>query len=1199
MQEASKKFYTIGIGTSADSLELIQQFFDHIPYHHMAAFVIVQNLLPDFDGRMSELLSRYTLMGITTARDRQVLAPGNIYLIPSKKSSEVKNGRLLLSDKELKEGHCPIDFFFHSLGKEFRERAIGIIMSGSGTDGLKGLDTLHKEGGYTMIQEPESARFDAMPDVAYATDFSDFTGTPPELARQLTAILPLETEVRDSDEQKAIFNKIVFNKILNHIHSLKGIEFGRYKTPTIKRRMHRRMITLGIVSISEYYDFLLTDEDEAELLSQEFMIGVTGFFRNAEAFEVLKKKVFPSLFSAVEEGATLRVWVTGCSTGEEAYSLAILLLDYEKKNKLHNSFKIFATDIDKRALAKAALGTFDNSIEKDIKASILSRYFTKSDDRYTVIKEIRDRIVFACHDILNSPPFVNIDLVCCRNLLIYIDTQAQAKIIEKFYYILNRRGVLFLGASESIYHHMEDFEVIDNQWKIFGVRDIKHKKPYSDFGLSHWQNTFGYNNPIKSKVGLSHSPTYTAVPLPDYKEMIVEHCAPQCLITNKELEVFYIRGDLREVLHFPKSVNDFNLKDIIGEREMGIFVKGIDEVLKNNSVVEYRGVPFRKRGKGFKLDIRFNAKWLDERDEKVVLIEFMSNKAIEQKAVSEYFTKEKYSGKKIQGLEISLKETRAKLKSAIENYEVTNEELQTANEELMSFNEEMQNTNEELLSVNEELQSVNEELCMVNNELEAKIVEVTELNNDMDNLLSSTDIGTIFLDEELRLRKFTPAIQRQIKLVQGDIGRPIFHFDNQFGFENFKQKIAMVLHDKKPVQSEVCIENGRSYLMKINPFLSEKPDAKGIVVSFVDIQQLKDAELSLRISESKLEAIVTSLDDIIFEVDPRFTLLNIWTSDEDRLPIPRSQMLHSKIADIYSDGAAKKMEEAIAKVFSYGIMEETTCWEFRARKWYRVRISPLFQLSDEEQRVSVLLKDITKEKRDEKSLKESLVKLRSTNQYLDSFVHTAAHDLRSPIINLKNLYAFFVDENDEVMKTMLMGKMSTSLDQLEDTVDSLIQIIDTQKNDDITCEKLYFNDVCSVIIDQLQYSIKESGAIISTDFDCEEICYNKAYLSSILQNLISNAVKYRRDDIDCRISLSTKKEEEGVLLTVTDNGIGIDLKKYGHLLFKPFKRLTTVREGKGIGLNIVKNMVEKNGGTIEIKSSPQEGAKFDVHLKPY
>ncbi|MDX2304909.1 MAG: CheR family methyltransferase [Microscillaceae bacterium] len=855
--------YIIGIGASAGGLEAIQLFFDAIPISSNLAFVIIQHLSPDFKSLMPELLKKHTQLTIITAEEKQLILPNHIYLIPRKKILSIKNYQLVVTDKDPALAiNFPIDTFFHSLGRELKEKAIGLILSGTGTDGINGLKTIKEAGGIVMVQSPESAKFDGMPQSALATGLIDIVGTPQELAHQCLYVTHMHqtlTPQVDKDKGEHYFSNEDLTFIIHTIMIKTGMDFQFYKKGTLERRLVKRLQIKGFESLYKYRDYLISHEEEAGLLAKEFLIGVTQFFRNHEAFSYLEQQLIPQIYKE-SQSDEIRVWCIGCSTGEEAYSIAMLLDEYRYIQKIPKTFKIFASDIDQEAIAKASQGKYGTNILADIPLQKLEKYFEKKGGNYEVRKELKNHIVFSHHNVLKDPPFINLDLVVCRNLLIYFDARLQKSFIERVQYSLNNNGFLFLGIGESLNQDHQFFETIDHQLKIYQKKN--HARVYSPslltmYALPEKKDT----DVLKNKVRNHALPTAKAISsrsdLENYADVLINHYAQHCLLVNPDLDVLYMVGEFNDILRFPANKSRFNLEYMLGNELMAVFRTGISNALNQNIRYTYKNVPFSVKEKTGQLELHFDPIWNTESQEKLIIIELVQKEDDIRNEVVEVFEKDTYARQQIQALELELKETKHRLKTIIEQYETTYEELQTTNEELMSSNEELQSTNEEL-------QSVNEELYTVNTELQAKISEVTEVNNDLNNLLSSTDIGTIFLDRNLRIRKFTAAIEKQFSLQNSDIGRSISDFNDTIGFHKYIKDIQEVLNDYAYKEFEVRDKEDDIYLMKLNPFITSKMEIQGVVISFVKITAQKKAEEDLKISEARHRILIDHFTSFTF-----------------------------------------------------------------------------------------------------------------------------------------------------------------------------------------------------------------------------------------------------------------------------------------------------------------------------------------------
>jgi len=782
----TKQLRIVGIGASAGGLEAIHQFFENLPNDTGFAYVIIQHLSPDFKSLMNELLPKHTEMPVEVIESVVTPKPNHIYLISSKQNLIIKNGLFKpVSRKPSPYLNLPIDIFFQSLGIDQKEKSIGIILSGSGSDGSKGVRTIKEHGGLVLAQDPETAQFRSMPETAIALGFADSVLPPFALAMELGRIaeLPYQGAVTiiDLSVEK---NKNTLSRILSRVAELSGVDFNEYRKGTMLRRTEKRMMINNFHTLEDYYRYLLDNEEECNTLFKEFLIGVTRFFRDTEAYELLNKKIIPKIVKNTPAHRPIRIWVTGCSTGEEAYSIAILFLEYFSKHKIRRPFKIFASDIDKEAIAFAGAGIYHDNILADVSPELISKYFVNQQNIFRIKKIVREKIVFALHDALKDPPFMNIDLISCRNVLIYLNTKIQQNLIGNFQFALNFEGFLFLGPSESIGKLSKLFKSINSKWNMY--QSISTEKINMLFRGSA-RRGIGASGIYKVD---SDARSLNKPKEHKYPTLLAKRFAPLALFVNEKFDILYINGSFESILNLPSGFGKLNLMDMIGTNDPLIFKSGLRKVKEGKKLNKYEDFVLTKEDKQLKVDIQFEPCPTQKGTQEIYLITFQ----IKQQRNKSEIPKEtivrhdQFSKDQLLILEQELEQANREKQSLVEQLETANEELQSSNEELMT-------TNEELMASNEELQSVNEELYTVNTELQTKIDELEVANSDTNNLLKSTDIGTVFLDRGLRIRKFTPALKEQFDLLDGDTGRLITNFNHTFNDNKIFEDIAKVLKD--------------------------------------------------------------------------------------------------------------------------------------------------------------------------------------------------------------------------------------------------------------------------------------------------------------------------------------------------------------------------------------------------------------------
>lgn len=839
----SSNMFVTGIGASAGGLDAIQEFFDNISGETGMAFVIIQHLSPNFKSLMDELLSKHTSMKIVTAQNDMPLLPNTIYLNPKEKNLIVQNNRLMTLDREIAGVlNLPIDLFFHSLGKEYQERSIGIILSGTGTDGSRGIKTIKEAGGAVMVQEPQTAQFDGMPNAAIYTNLAEYILSPAKLAEAVSKIpnrKPEDVTVKIEKDER------VFNKILGEIYKFSGIDFKKYKYNTLVRRLEKRMDINNVESLSDYNFLLKSKTDEKDLLFRDFLIGVTNFFRDEDAYKVLQEKYLENLFQNAGPGETIRIWVVACSTGEEAYSLAIIADEYIRENKLKNDFKIFATDVDVHALEYASQGFFPINIVADLDKKRLEQYFVRIGDKYQIAKHIREKILFSRHNVIVDPPFIRIDLLSCRNVLIYFSQETQQKVIRHFEFSLKYNGVLFLGNSENLGDQSKYFETLNKQWRIYKyIAKTKPSVPLSS------ERRLTIPRIFPGSFNGNEVPTKD-VPDNFFYEFLVDTYAPRVVFIDLNYTILFATADLNTYLKLPKGIFNPNLLAMLTDSLAALVRNGVRKTIESKEPVIFKGIPFVKNNIQIEIDLKLRRIDVPRNKAPVFMLEFIELDTSEQKVkIFNYTDIADFAKQRIDDLEEELRKSKLQLQNAIEELETGNEELQASNEELLASNEELQSTNEEL-------QSVNEELYTVNTEMQIKNKELTDLHNDMVNLLASTQIATLFLDRKLNIRKFTPSINSIFNLHDNDIGRSIGIFADNFIETNnvpiFKDA-ELVLLSKTIVEKEVTSLNGNTFLKRITPFITKAgDDPEGVVITFIDITRLKRIERELTEAKNKAE----------------------------------------------------------------------------------------------------------------------------------------------------------------------------------------------------------------------------------------------------------------------------------------------------------------------------------------------------------
>ncbi|MDF3067731.1 MAG: hypothetical protein K0R38_3332 [Polyangiaceae bacterium] len=1144
----------VGIGASAGGLEALEAFFEQVPLDSGMAFVVVQHLSPDFRSLMDEILSRKTSLPVHLVEDGVAVERDRIYLIPAKKEMIIAQGRLLLSDRGRdQELSLPIDVFFRSLAQDCEARAAAIVLSGGGSDGSRGICDVHDAGGLVIIQDAESAQFDGMPRTARDAGVADAVLPPQEMPRFLLARADDPNVGRDTAEESDQGMSAVYRMLEKEF----GIDFTHYKPSTVTRRIERRLQLSRAENLDEYVKRLRAEREELDVLYRDLLIGVTRFFRNHEAFLLMEQSVLPELWHTLPKGAPLRVWVPGCATGEEVYSLAILLFELGQQLG-ERPVKIFATDVHRGSLEVATRALYDEQAVAGVSPERLERHFLRRGQSFQVSPEIRQMVVFAQHNVIKDAPFTRVHLVSCRNMLIYLQPPVQQRVLSLFHFALTLGGVMFLGPSESPGALTHDFATVDKHWRIY--KKTSESRVQADTRPQLTPRSQRQSPPSSRAPSVTR---YSAPQLLGVYDTLLGEVMPPSLLLNDVGELVHVFGGASKFLRFHEGRQGLSVLDLVDGELKTALAGGLKRALKLATPLTFRSVhvldgassghytitvrPLRSPTVGGvpHFLVSFDVNELDS-DSRTPPTEMdVSEVSREQLAL----------------LEAELKYTKENLQNATEELESSNEELQAANEELLASNEELQSTNEEL-------QSVNEELYSVNAEYQRKISDLTELANDMENLLASTDIGTVFLDAQLRIRNFTARAAETFHLLPHDIGRPIDNLTHSMDYPELAGDFRRVLATGNAIEKELRDGKERAFFVRILPYRA-KGAVDGVVITLVDVSSLKLAEDQLFHERYLLNSLLASVPDAIYFKDARGRFIRANHALAARLGLSDPRQAVGKTGfELPGFQNALSVHQQDDIVLRSGVAQH---YELESRDgqdgdeaWDLVTRLPLHDAGGGIVGIIGIFRDVTEQKRGERRIVEAVARR-------DQFLAMLSHELRNPLgamVTAAQLLEAQADDAPPERRRRLLDVLMRQSQQMARLLDDLLEASRvTQDKIELRKRTVDIRPIVSDSIEaarelmqtrqiQLESFIDERPIVV----DCDP-----ARLHQILANLLNNAAKYTPVVFE--------------------------------LFVQSTRTLDRAEGGLGVGLTLVRGLVERHGGTVEAHSDGAgQGSEFVARL---
>lgn len=1178
-------FHIVGVGASAGGLEALQSFFEQVPLDLGVAYVVVQHLSPDFKSHMPELLSKKTNLPVHRAEDGLKVEPDNVYLIPPNKEMAISEEKLLLTDRSAELSH-PIDNFLRTLANDVGRYGIAVILSGTGSDGSRGIRDIAENGGLVLVQDEASAKFDGMPLNAINTGVVDVVLRPEAMAPAIVQYVREGLSPETLAERELLASASGIDKIFSALKSHTGVDFSHYKATTIGRRIQRRMSMERIDDIDAYYRRLIEDSQELDDLYYDLLIGVTRFFRDADAFSALRDQVIPELFKKRRDGEPLRIWVAACATGEEVYSIAILLEEHRRAEKISTDYKIFATDVHKSALQIAANARYSREALNGMEEEYVARYLRERKGKYVVSSEIRQKIVFAAHNVFQDAPFTQLDLVACRNMLIYLQPHAQRKTLSLFHFALRTGGVLFLGPSETPGDIQDEFQLIDKRWRLYRKRrDIR--LPLDTRAPFDRPMSFGTSGNLTSR---QDTRAGEGVYLGTYERLLAENMPPS-ILTDDAYNVLHTFGGAERFLKYRGGKHSSNLLDIIDEQLKTPVAGALTHSSKDDAEVRYSGILISKGDEAEK--VRLVVKPVHDHPSKVttVLIRFepMAPLQSDTEGTGEESPVDMavLSEERIRSLETELRFTR-------ENLQATIEELETSNEELQATNEEMVASNEELQSTNEELQSVNEELYTVNVEHQKRIDELAEATNDMDNLLATTRVGVIYIDDEQCLRRFTPEIGRMFHLMPQDVGRPIASFQSQLDYPDFEDDIRQVLKDEKEIERYVADVKGVPFLARMMPYRTVG-GVTGVVLTLVDVTALKKAQQTIErfrhMSEasSDVHAFLNDSGKILYG-NPALSKASGKASDE---------LTTLSLRDLDSQMTDERFGELVAQTRAGGASPYN--WELTGPGGQlKLEVAVSGTKIGDSWMIFAIGRDITERENKRRELIKAQKAAVAASEAKSSFLAHMSHEIRTPLAAILG-FAEMIEQTATEPEQIEHGH--TIRHNGEHLLSIVNDVLDLSK---IEADKMEFNfkrvptadllsDVHALMHVRAEAKKLPFDLVYDTDVP-EYIVTDPVRFRQIMLNLIGNAIKFTDSG---HVSIHVSHDRGELVVVVADTGIGMT-EEDQVALFQPFAQAeATISNhvgGTGLGLTICRRLCIALGGTINLSSREGEGSTFTVRL---
>jgi len=1204
-QSSDKKaFPIVGIGASAGGLEAFSQLLRALPADTGIAFVLIQHLDPRHESRLSDILSRTTAMPVLTVTDRLRAEPSHVYVIPPNADMTIGGGVFVLTRRAEVDHFMPIDHFFRSLAQDQEGRAIGVVLSGTGSDGTLGLRAIKAADGVAFVQDEQSAQHSGMPQSAQAS--ADFVLPPADIARELARISghpyvsqPLASPADPGQPEQGAD----VAAILRVLRTATGADFTQYKPASIRRRIARRMLLQKIDDLGTYARHLRQTPHEAQALYDDLLIQVTGFFRDPEGFEALKRSVFPSLVKERAADEPIRIWVPGCATGEEAYSLVICLLEFRGETDGHRPIQMFATDLSAAAVTRARAGTFPVSIEGEVSPERLRRFFVKTDGRYQVSKTMREMCVFAQQDLTRDPPFSKLDLISCSNVLIYLGAALQERVIPVLHYALKPTGFLKLGPSESVGRFTNLFSAVDKKHKIYARK--QGPSAHLGFGLTTADRIAAPASTQQKEVGWS-----VAAIEKEADRLILGRYAPAGVVVNADMEIVQFRGKTGPYLEAAPGAASLDLFKMVRDGLSSALRHAVHRVAKGGGPVKTEGLRVKANGVTREVSLEVipigPAEGVRDRHHLILFFEERA-RGVPPAPARERAPRPKATGeRRVAQLAQELATARQHLQAISEEHEAAMEELRAATEEAQSSNEELQSTNEELETSKEELQATNEELTTVNDELNNRNLELGQLSNDLSNLLTSTHVPIIMVGADLRVRRMTPITERILNVAPGDIGRPIGDLRLSVEVPDLESLLREAIETLTLQEREVEARDGRWYSVRVRPYRTTENKIDGAVISFVDIDIIKRGFDEAKEARDQAQAIIGTVREPLVILDAELRVVTANRSFYETFQLRREKTERQPFFEVENHlwdipQLRTLLEEILPRGSVFEDLEIEHDFEAIGRRTMRLNARRVLSATGQPALVLLAIEDVTEMKNfeRERGLRAAAEEMTLAK---DRFVAVLSHELRTPLTAMVGW--------TRMLRTGKLDEAATAraLEVIERNTGAQVRLIeDLLDVSRIVAGALHLETrpimvapVVAAALAAMQPTAEANGIQIEGILDekAGPVRGDPGRLQQIVWNLVSNAIKFTPSG--GRVEVRLVRRESAVEISVRDTGKGITTEQLPHI----FSRLGVVHtssrshgDGLGLGLAIVRHLVELHGGAVQaLSAGPGQGATFTVTL---